>query len=241
VGQEERGSVASKTEGVAGSARGARGEEGRAGALPHGADTHRSSKREEVLSAALELMAERGIKGASLRELARRVGLSQPSLYHYFESKQELVAQIVERYTRLPVDPPRDLPDRVDLRAILTVAARRSLAHWNAPELATFSRFMLGLAFEQPEVAGAFRDQVLRRALDAARPWLAALVERGELRAEDGEVAVRAVVNSVAMRCIEERVLRGREPAPGELDGYADFVAEVVARGVAERAREGRG
>lgn len=199
---------------------------------------HGGGKHEEVLSAALELMAERGIKGASLRELARRVGLSQPSLYHYFESKQELVGQIVERYTRPALEPPRELPARVDLRAILTVAARRSLAHWNAPELATFSRFMLGLAFEQPEVAGAFRDEVLRRALEAARPWLRALVERGELRAEDGEVAVRAVVNSVAMRCIEERVLRGREPASGELDGYADFVAEVVARGVAERARE---
>ncbi len=196
-------------------------------------------KREEVLSAALELMAERGIKGASLRELARRVGLSQPSLYHYFESKRDLIAQLVERYTAPAMEPPAGLPARADLRAILTVAARRALAHWSSAELATFSRFMLVLAFEQPEVAGAFRDEVLRRALEAARPWLGALVARGELRAEDGEVAVRAVVNSVAMRCIEERVLRGRQPAPGELDGYADFVADVVARGVAERAREG--
>ena len=43
----------------------------------------------------MRLIAERGYRGASLRELARRVGMQQPSLYHYFESKEDLVEQIV--------------------------------------------------------------------------------------------------------------------------------------------------
>ncbi len=46
------------------------------------------SRREEILEAALELIAEHGVAGASLRMLAKELGMSQPSLYHYFPSKR---------------------------------------------------------------------------------------------------------------------------------------------------------
>ena len=55
----------------------------------------RPPKHLEVLRVAMRLIAERGYRGASLRELARRVGMQQPSLYHYFRSKEDLVEQIL--------------------------------------------------------------------------------------------------------------------------------------------------
>src|SRR4051794_2593513 len=54
------------------------------------------ARREEMLDAGLSLISERGVAGASLRKLAARGGMSQPSLYHYFDSKEELVRQIIE-------------------------------------------------------------------------------------------------------------------------------------------------
>ena len=54
------------------------------------------ARREEVLDAGLSLISELGVAGASLRKLAARLGMSQPSLYHYFESKDALVQQIIE-------------------------------------------------------------------------------------------------------------------------------------------------
>jgi AcrR family transcriptional regulator len=41
----------------------------------------------EILDAALEVMAEEGVAGLSLAEVARRVGMRPPSLYQYFPSK----------------------------------------------------------------------------------------------------------------------------------------------------------
>ena len=57
-------------------------------------------KHLEVLRVAMRLIAERGYRGASLRELARRVGMQQPSLYHYFESKEDLVEQAIHQLGR---------------------------------------------------------------------------------------------------------------------------------------------
>ena len=42
------------------------------------------STRERILAEALSLFAESGYGGASMRELARRVGIRESSLYNHF-------------------------------------------------------------------------------------------------------------------------------------------------------------
>jgi AcrR family transcriptional regulator len=46
--------------------------------------------RERLLAAALDLFADRSYAGATTREIARRAGVSQPSLAYHFHSKDEL-------------------------------------------------------------------------------------------------------------------------------------------------------
>lgn len=53
------------------------------------------AKREEILRAALEVIAREGYRGASVREIADAVGLSQAGLLHYFDSKEELFVEIL--------------------------------------------------------------------------------------------------------------------------------------------------
>jgi AcrR family transcriptional regulator len=53
------------------------------------------AKREEILRTALEVFARQGYRGTSLRELADAVNLSQAGLLHYFDSKEELFAEIL--------------------------------------------------------------------------------------------------------------------------------------------------
>ncbi|KAB2345262.1 TetR/AcrR family transcriptional regulator [Actinomadura rudentiformis] len=57
---------------------------------------HRARQLRTLLDTARALVAEEGIEALSLAALARRVGLSRPSLYEYFRSKDDLVAAIVE-------------------------------------------------------------------------------------------------------------------------------------------------
>ncbi|GAA2030363.1 TetR/AcrR family transcriptional regulator [Agromyces tropicus] len=55
------------------------------------------AKREEILTAALEVIARHGYGRASVRELAEAVGLSQAGLLHYFSSKEELFAEVLRK------------------------------------------------------------------------------------------------------------------------------------------------
>jgi AcrR family transcriptional regulator len=49
----------------------------------------------ELLEASLELFAERGYFGTSLRDIARAVGIRESAVYHYFSSKEALFEEIL--------------------------------------------------------------------------------------------------------------------------------------------------
>jgi AcrR family transcriptional regulator len=55
---------------------------------------------EEVLDTAVEIMAEEGVAGLSLGEVARRMGIRPPSLYVYFPSKSALYDALFARGAR---------------------------------------------------------------------------------------------------------------------------------------------
>ena len=53
--------------------------------------------RARILDAALDLLHERGFEGTTMREVARRAGVSLGSAYYYFQSKEHLVQQFYQR------------------------------------------------------------------------------------------------------------------------------------------------
>jgi AcrR family transcriptional regulator len=59
------------------------------------------AKREEILTRALDVIAREGYRGASVKELADAVGLSQAGLLHYFDSKEELFTEILRKRDEL--------------------------------------------------------------------------------------------------------------------------------------------
>jgi len=56
------------------------------------------ARREVIELAATEVFAERGYRGASVEEIAKRSGVSVPVLYDHFESKQHLHRRLLERH-----------------------------------------------------------------------------------------------------------------------------------------------
>lgn len=52
---------------------------------------------EEILDIALEVMAEEGVNGLTLSEVARRLGVQPPSLYKYFDSLMALYDALFRR------------------------------------------------------------------------------------------------------------------------------------------------
>ncbi|WP_431919208.1 TetR/AcrR family transcriptional regulator C-terminal domain-containing protein [Micromonospora wenchangensis] len=53
-------------------------------------------RREIVVAEALALLDEAGLDGVSTRQLAKRLGVEQPTLYHYFRTKKDLLAAMAQ-------------------------------------------------------------------------------------------------------------------------------------------------
>src|SRR5260221_13565707 len=53
-------------------------------------DARRRSARDAIVEAAWALVGEEGLAGLSLRDLARRAGISTPTVYAYFDSKNAI-------------------------------------------------------------------------------------------------------------------------------------------------------
>lgn len=55
------------------------------------------ARRVEILDQAVAVFGEVGYRGASLREIAARCGISHPGLLHHFPTKQALLLAVLER------------------------------------------------------------------------------------------------------------------------------------------------
>lgn len=82
----------------------------------------RPNQREHILDVALGLIATHGAAAMSMRMLAKECGLNVAAIYHYFDSKDALVAAVVDerqygaRLAEVPeIDPSLPAPDRLEL------------------------------------------------------------------------------------------------------------------------------
>jgi AcrR family transcriptional regulator len=135
-----------------------------------------SNQRQHILTVALSLMAQQGVDGTSMRNLATAAGLNVASLYHYFPSKRELLVAVleeqgfVEDFIRLMMgEVMRGDDTAFAVGNDLFAATQASLEHWlsehrpplgPADEQAAMARMLrsllVGIFFEH--VAGVFDD-----------------------------------------------------------------------------------
>jgi AcrR family transcriptional regulator len=59
------------------------------------------SKRDDLITAALRLFAEKGIKATTVRDMAHEAGVTEGALYRHFESKEQLARALFAECARL--------------------------------------------------------------------------------------------------------------------------------------------
>ncbi|MFJ4239661.1 TetR/AcrR family transcriptional regulator [Streptomyces iakyrus] len=112
------------------------------------ARTRSEERRAEIVRAALEVIAERGYRGASLAAVAERVGLTQQGLLHHFPTKESLLVAVLQERDRWDALPAGRL--RLDLLA--------SLVEYNAMRPAIIQTFsaLLGESVTEEHPARAY-------------------------------------------------------------------------------------
>jgi AcrR family transcriptional regulator len=161
-----------------------------------------AARRELIVVAATELFTERGYRGASIEEIARRSGVTPPVVYDHFASKRELYRALLEahfadlrevwRLNFAGDGPPRERVARSFDAWFAYVeehpfAGRVLFRDTSDPEIAAV----------HAEVAAASRAAVMP--LAAAEPGLIGSAETGGAQAEMLWVVLRGVLQGLAI------------------------------------------
>ena len=86
------------------SAIGANGSAKRGGRVNRSTPVRDGSPRENVRLAAVEVFYERGYAAASIREIAARLGMQGGSIYNHYESKQDILFEIMSGTNHLLIE-----------------------------------------------------------------------------------------------------------------------------------------
>jgi len=186
-----------------------------------------SRSNDRILQKALELFSDRGYDASSVREICEAAGVTKPTLYHFYGSKEGVYRAIVEgALERFRSDMLRALAGEGSLRECLSRMARAYVdAAVREPDLA---RFLMALIHNPPRSApvtdfvGFYHGILdgLARVIDAA-------VARGEVASGSTEIRLLVFMGALG-EAMHGHLLAGRPDLTPEL---ADALVDTVLRG----------
>ena len=174
-----------------------------------------------ILAAALELIAEQGVRDLRMDDVAEQAGVGKATIYRRYRSKDELVtAAIAGLVSEITV------PDTGSTRADLLALMRRAVEVYSGSVEAGVMPSLVDAMSRDADLAHMDRDDFLARRRAALRTVLERGTDRGDLRADlDHELALDVLGGPLFYRLL----ITG-----GPIDQrLADGVVELILRGFA--------
>lgn len=189
-----------------------------------------ANRGDAILREALALFAQRGLHATSMRDIARAVRLTEGTLYHYYASKADIVAAIVER----------KFFSADDIAATLAKVAGRPLAE----QLIAVADGFQAVLREHRAVTAFFLSEGSRLAPDAASAKIAerfyALFSRRVERLADHLAMLKPRGNprllaahffdSIGSFWILEAIVAKRPPSSARWRSYVESIAGLIVR-----------
>lgn len=148
-------------------------------------------RRDAIIAASIRLFAEQGFHGATTRELARAVGVTEPVLYRHFRTKSELYRAIIRQKARegeaaieRRLDP---YVNGADDAGFFSTLAAALLDRYERD--ASYVRLLLFSALERHELASLFYEQRTRALYRLVAEYLKRRMNEGAVRQMDARLA----------------------------------------------------
>jgi AcrR family transcriptional regulator len=180
-------------------------------------------RREDILRTALRLFAERGFRATTIEDIAAATGTAHGLLYHYYRSKDALLAAVLARFSFLP-----------QLEALLAVSPDRPATvvleeiavEFSAmlDERADLLRLVVAESRSNPTIADAL-GEVAGAGERLLAGYLEARIAAGELRRHDSTVPARALFWSLITQHL----------GPARRDGFERELVVVLLDGIRAR------
>lgn len=151
-------------------------------------------RRADLVDAAYRLIAEKGIEGLRTRDVAAEVGINISTFHYHFDTKEKLIAAVVDHVTQLfkTLHPalPDDATPRERLVAMFEIPLYRRK---KAPELEIVVNETMLHARRNTALRKTF-DRMIDEWRDGVEHVVRACIETGDVRADvDAKVAASLI------------------------------------------------
>lgn len=194
-------------------------------------------RKAAIVEAAIHLFAEKGFRGATTRELAAVVGVSEPVLYQHFATKNELYAAIIESKSaeiqRVTAEV-ESYRDTVDDAAFFAFLAGLILDfHDQNP---SYLRLLLFSGLEGHELADRFHQRESRVFVQAVIGHVRRSVQRGIFRSDiDPAVVALSFMGMVANYGLD-RIVTKESHWPQDRFTVVQTMVSIFLEGIRRRA-----
>lgn len=153
-------------------------------------EANRLARETRILDAALKTFAANGFAGTSMDALAFEAGISKPTLYQYFTSKEQLFTAMMQA-RRDDMLLAFETPDTSNMVAQLHAFAWRYAEIILRPDLLSLARLIIGEAQRFPEIGRAYQASGPDHVLIGIMAYLSAQRSAGNLTFDDPELAAQ--------------------------------------------------
>jgi AcrR family transcriptional regulator len=157
---------------------------------PSRREQNRAERTQRILDGALRVFAEEGYSGTTMDAVAAAAGLSKPTLYQYFDSKDALFqAMMLGQRDRMMNVFDHPSPDGMvkDLHSFAWDYADVVMR----PEMLSLARLIIGEVQRFPEIGRAYQASGPDRLLSGIMDYLTRQRDAGRLAFEDAELAAQ--------------------------------------------------
>jgi AcrR family transcriptional regulator len=176
------------------------------------------ARRNQILDAAAQVFAEKGFHRATTREIASTAGISEGTIYNYFDNKESLLIGIMVRLAQLE-SMNEELVEALqcDVREFfITMFSQRSNRIQQGQEML---QAILPEVMVNPELREPFYQQFVLRIGTLLEQYIQTRIELEDIRPVDAALVARAVqgmfVGMLILRILgDEPLLAGWEDVP---------------------------
>lgn len=192
-----------------------------------------TERRAAIIEAAIKLFSERGFRGATTRELAAAVGVSEPVLYQHFPSKRDLYTAIIEtvmsreQYSEVE----RLLSDETAGPRVILRKLAEAAIQWHRQN-EDYLRLVFFSALERHELADLANQAHAGRFFRLITNYVQREMDRGRLKKRDANLVARVYLGLVGDAC-KQRMLHGCDPLLNtEIDALLPQMVDVLLDGI---------
>lgn len=194
----------------------------------------KDARPEEIVSAALEVFADRGFAATKLEDIARRAGVTKGTIYLYFDSKEALFKALI-RQTIVPVIAQGEAVAQSFTGSARELFERLVREYWRLvgeTSLVGIPKLMMAEANNFPELARFYYDEVVTR----GHRLMAGVIERGikagEFRRVNVMLAAKLAMSPLMHAVIARKAFSACMPEGFDVDSYLNTHIDLYLNGI---------